>query len=67
MLNAGNPIGYMSGAAVTGTVTILQATTIYDLGVGDYVELFAYQTSGVPLNSEVSADYAPAFMMSRIG
>jgi len=66
-LNGGNPIGYSGSQAVSGSATIQQVSTVYNLGVGDYVELKAYQISTVGLNSEVSADYAPTFMIQRIG
>lgn len=42
-------------------------STIYDLAVGDYVELQVYQDSGSTLNAEVSAVRYPEFMMQRIG
>ncbi len=66
-LNGGNPVGLTRGQAVNGTITDVQVTTVYDLGIGDYVELYAYQESGIQLASEVWADYAPRFMMQRIG
>ncbi len=42
-------------------------STIYDLAVGEYVELRVYQFSGAPLNTSVNAKYSPEFMMQRIG
>lgn len=46
---------------------ILKISTIYDLAVGDYVELEILQTTGGALNTRVSANYSPEFMMQRIG
>ncbi len=59
--------GQLAIQAVNGTVTVPNVTTVIDMGVGDYVELAAYQTSGVGLTSDVDPDYAPSFMMQRIG
>ncbi len=41
--------------------------TIYDLAVGEYVELRVYQFSTAPLNTSVNSNYSPEFMMQRIG
>jgi hypothetical protein len=46
---------------VIGTVT-----TIYDLAVGDYVQVWVYQTSGGALNVQAAPNYSPEFSMSRI-
>ncbi|GAI45580.1 unnamed protein product, partial [marine sediment metagenome] len=42
-------------------------STIYDLSVGDYVELLAFQTSGDVLDVSYAGNYSPEFMMHRIG
>lgn len=43
------------------------ASSIWDMSVGDYVELYAYQTSGGTLNVLAYAADSPEFMMQRIG
>ena len=40
--------------------------TIWDLAVGDYVEIGIYQNSGFSVNAKVSPNYASEFMMQRI-
>lgn len=42
-------------------------STLYDLGVNEYVELRVWQTSGGNLNCDNSANYSPEFMMVRVG
>lgn len=42
-------------------------STIYDLAVNDYVELYVTQTSGGPLNVNASTNYSPEFMMVCVG
>ncbi len=42
-------------------------TTIWDMAVGDYVELIARQTSGGPANMLAVGDASPEFMMQKIG
>ena len=45
----------------------LTASTVYNLAVGDYVELLAWQNSGVALNAQLAANYSPDFGMIRLG
>jgi hypothetical protein len=52
--------------ATTGTTTIVSLSTLYDLAVNDYVQLFGYQNSGGALNVAVSANYSPEFGMVRV-
>lgn len=42
-------------------------STSYDLAVGDYVEVLAYQNSGGALNVVAASNYSPEFMMERVG
>lgn len=44
-----------------------ELSTIYALAVGEFMEVIAYQTSGVALNVITSANFSPEFMMQRIG
>jgi len=45
----------------------MQCTTIYDLAVTNYVELFVRQSSGDDLAIELNANFTNEFMMQRIG
>ena len=45
----------------------MSVATVYDLAVGEYVELHVYQFSGANLNTSLNANYSPEFMMQRIG
>jgi len=44
-----------------------QVTTIYDLSIGDYIELRAYQDSGGTIAIKYYANYSPFLAMQRIG
>lgn len=66
-LNGATYIAEASFAPVSGTETEVFLTTVYDLAVGDYVELIAYQTSGGNLNVEAIAQTGPVFTMMRLG
>lgn len=48
-------------------VTIVECTTTWTFSVNDYVEVFAYQTSGGNLNVNASGSYSPVFQMEWIG
>ncbi len=41
-------------------------TTLYELAVNDYVELFVYHTSGAALDVNAQAQWSPHFAMQRI-
>lgn len=55
------------GSAGTGSDDNMNVSTIYDLAVNDYVQLFFFQNSGVALNVNANASVSPEFMMQRIG
>ena len=58
----------LSGAAgEAGSEMGPVVATIWDLAVGDYVELGAYQTTGSPLNIVAGSAYSPEFMASYLG
>ena len=52
-----------ANAAEPGAMTLV---TMYELAVGDYIELFARQSSGGPLNIEAANAYSPEFWATRI-
>ena len=68
-LNGTTNIGTAREQAVTSgsNTTIVQVVSEYVLAVNDYVELLAFQDSGGNLNATVSGNYAPEFMMVRVG
>lgn len=45
---------------------VQNVTTLYNLNVGDYVEVEVYQSSGASLNIQAS-NYTPLFMMAKVG
>jgi len=63
----GTLLAAVNTPAISGDTTILTIATIYDLAVGDYVELFAYQTSGGALTTLASGNYSPEFTIMAIG
>jgi len=58
-----------SPVSVAGWPYSHQITTIYEMAVGNYVELLVYQfnTPAGALDIQYSAGLSPAFMMQRIG
>lgn len=60
----GEVLGSNAGASLT---TRLNAFTLYELAVGDYVEFQLWQDSGVSLNTENTANATCEFWMYRIG
>lgn len=54
---SGTRLAATTGRAATGEVTELSLATIVELGVGDYVEVFGYQTSGGALSIEGGESY----------
>jgi len=65
-----NNATYIAWAASEPNPTLETAfivTTIYDLSVGNYVTLQAYQNTGGALNVEVVGNLSPEFMMHKIG
>lgn len=60
-------IGVVRVGANSAAATALSLATIWDLAVGDYVEVHAYQTSGGALNVEANGNWSPEFAAVRIG
>lgn len=52
---------------VTGDSTRVTATTVYKLAAADYVEMFAYQTSGGALNVEAIGNHSPELSATWVG
>lgn len=50
-----------------GLITEMSVSTIYDLVVGDYLELTVFQDSGAPLNINSVGNYSPEFWCHRLG
>lgn len=70
LLNGATVIGiHRVPASPTGsTDTVGMAMdVVYDLAAGDFVELTAYQSSGIALNVISGAAYSPEFWMHRVG
>ncbi|MGD0856546.1 MAG: hypothetical protein ABSA18_12180 [Dehalococcoidia bacterium] len=67
-LNGTTWIGIIGLPAVPdgSTSTLIQVSTLYQLAVNDYVEVYCYQNSGASLNVDVTPQYNPEFMMARI-
>lgn len=66
-LNGATRIAYLRVPAVSGAVTILSVSTVYNLAANDYVEALVVQTSGGALNVEVNGNVSPEFMAIRVG
>lgn len=66
-LNGGTLIGSVVTPPTSGDVIDLNVVTVYALAASDYVELCAYQTSGGALNAIAAANFAPEFILQRIG
>lgn len=65
-LNGTTEIGKVQDDPSGGGATIQDATTIYPLDAGEYVQMLGFQTSGGSLNTERIVDHAPEFMMIRL-
>src|SRR5215831_1233030 len=65
-LNGGTPIAEVRGPANGASATLGQiATVLQDMAVGDFVEVYVYQTSGGALNITATPNYSPEFWMIR--
>lgn len=60
-LNATTIIVADTRAAAPGEATHLTAATTYDFSAGDYIEVYANQTSGAALNVVALGNYSPEF------
>ncbi|MBA7538208.1 hypothetical protein ES705_30482 [subsurface metagenome] len=66
-LNRTSNIAYVRQQACLQGTTNQSVTTIYDLAVGDYIEVSVYQNSGGNLDLNVVYDQSPKLSMQRIG
>lgn len=66
-LNGVTSLARIKQVGVARIPPALVVSTIYDLSVGDYVELLGFQTSGDVLDVSSTGNYSPEFMMHRIG
>lgn len=65
-LNGTTFIGISLTRASGGDMTFMSVPTLYDLGVGDFVEMYVKQTSSAGLDLIVSGNYSPEFAMAKI-
>ena len=66
-LNDATWIARMADDAISTWEKEMEVTTIYDLSIGNYVEIRVWQNSTVAIDVTASASIAPEFMMHRIG
>ena len=66
LLNGTTVIASSQVDAAPGLKTSINAMTIYDLSVNDYIEVQVYQNSGSSIVIESTAESSPYFMMWKI-
>jgi hypothetical protein len=66
-INGATVVNYRAQAAVSGFRSSMEISTLYQLAIGDYVEVFVYQNSGGALSVNSLANYSPEFMLARLG
>lgn len=66
-INGTTAICDVSSPAINGDLTYIAAATDYQLIVGDYVEVVAYQTNGAAININANGNYSPEFSIVRLG
>jgi hypothetical protein len=67
-LNGDTPIGVIYDANFPNTgIVAKELSTIYNLNIGDYVEVGYMQSTGSNMNILASSVYTPSFMFQRIG
>ena len=67
LLNGTTRIGQWAFNSFGPNYIDLSFSTIYDLSVGDFVQIRVFQDSGGVLNIPSIGNYTPEFMMQRIG
>lgn len=68
-LNVGTQIARVGGPAVNNASfgTTQNVSCVYDLAVGDYVQVIVFHARGSNLDVGTTANYSPEFGMQRIG
>ena len=67
-LNGATAIVYADGNAAGGSLPhAIIVSTLFHLADADYVELIGWQSSGGALSTAPAGDYAPEFMLQRMG
>lgn len=66
-LNGTTWLNSIGASPPNGGFILIECVTIYDLIVGDFVEIRVYQNTGGVLVSSYQAQRTPRFMMQRIG
>ena len=67
-LNGETQIGKIEVPAAANVANLTYTfTTIYNLSVGDYVEIQVWQNSGGALDCQAQPENTPEFMIQRIG
>lgn len=66
ILNAATVLVYDNPATNLGDQTSFLATTIYNFAVNDYIEIYAFQTSGGNLNVTKDSSASPVFWAHRL-
>lgn len=66
-INGGGSIAVDSRSAISGDYTHCNVSTVFSLGVNDYVECVVYQNSGGALNTSFPGNYFNEFIMARVG
>ncbi len=67
-LNGSTALATSNVTSVSGVVVTRQSiSTLYYLNIGDYVELYAYQTSTGSLNVSALGNYSPEFAAQWLG
>lgn len=64
--NGTTSVAYTSTNAGPSMGVIVQAVSLWDMAVNDYVEVAVFQNSGISLNAVYSSAMSPEFMMIKI-
>ena len=67
LLNGATTIILARDTPIAGDNTVISLSAPYRFAAGDYIELYARQTSGGNLNVTVNAAYSPEFWITRKG
>jgi hypothetical protein len=66
-LNGTTLIAFTRSTGISGSDAVFQSvTTLYDLAVNDFVQVFVFHTQGTTITIDNVANYSPEFMMARV-